>query len=61
MSTMVNYEQTKANFTLETPEYYNFGFDVIDKRASEADKLAFIAVDATYLAYQINLLMAYSV
>ncbi len=47
MSTMVNYEQTKANFTLETPEYYNFGFDVIDKRASEADKLAFIAVDAT--------------
>tara|TARA_R110002096_G_scaffold421710_3_gene627687 strand:+ start:8704 stop:10314 length:1611 start_codon:yes stop_codon:yes gene_type:complete len=44
---MVNYEQTKANFTLETPEYYNFGFDVIDKRASEADKLAFIAVDAT--------------
>lgn len=47
MSTMVNYEQTKVNFTLETPEYYNFGFDVIDKRASEADKLAFIAVDAT--------------
>ncbi len=57
MSTMVNYEQTKANFTLETPEYYNFGFDVIDKRASEADKLAFIAVDATastVTPYQFN-------
>ncbi|MBQ0724220.1 MAG: AMP-binding protein, partial [Cycloclasticus sp.] len=47
MSTMVNYEQTKASFKLETPDDYNFGFDVIDKRASQADKLAFITVDAT--------------
>ncbi len=31
---------------LPTPELYNFGFDLIDKRAVERDKAAFIYVDA---------------
>jgi len=31
---------------LPTPEFYNFGFDLIDKRAAERDKTAFIYVDA---------------
>ena len=35
------------DFVFEIPEYYNFGFDVIDKRAQENDKTAFIAVDRT--------------
>ena len=30
---------------LEVPETYNFAFDVIDARAQQADKTAFIAVD----------------
>ncbi|MEH6504306.1 MAG: acyl--CoA ligase [Cycloclasticus sp.] len=47
MSNMANYAVTKASFKLETPEFYNFGIDVIDKRANEADKLAFITVDAS--------------
>lgn len=47
MGGMQNYDEVKAEFKLETPELYNFGFDVIDKRAREADKLAFIEVDAS--------------
>ncbi|MEO1963266.1 MAG: acyl--CoA ligase [Cycloclasticus sp.] len=44
---MDNYDDVKANFSLETPELYNFGFDVIDKRADESDKLAYIEVDGS--------------
>ncbi|MFT6625567.1 MAG: acetyl-CoA synthetase [Cycloclasticus sp.] len=44
---MADYAVTKASFKLKTPEFYNFGFDVIDKRANEADKLAFITVNAS--------------
>ncbi|ORU93466.1 MAG: acyl-CoA synthetase [Cycloclasticus sp. symbiont of Poecilosclerida sp. N] len=47
MSNMQSYDEVKANFKLETPELYNFGFDVIDKRADEADKLAYIEVDGS--------------
>lgn len=47
MPNMENYEDIKSNFTLETPEFYNFGFDVIDKRANESDKLAYIEVDGS--------------
>lgn len=47
MSNMADYAVTKASFKLKTPEFYNFGFDVIDKRANEADKLAFITVNAS--------------
>ncbi len=35
------------DFVFVIPEFYNFGFDVIDKRAQENDKTAFIAVDRT--------------
>ncbi|MBT7942643.1 MAG: AMP-binding protein [Alphaproteobacteria bacterium] len=41
----MDYEKERANFGLDTPEFYNFGFDVIDRRAREADKTAFISVD----------------
>jgi len=44
---MTNYDETKSSFKLDVPEFYNFGFDVIDKRANEADKLAYIEVDST--------------
>ncbi|MBV1914701.1 MAG: AMP-binding protein [Pseudomonadales bacterium] len=47
MSNMENYADVKREFSLQIPEYYNFGFDVIDKRAQEADKLAFITVDSS--------------
>jgi len=47
MSNMQNYDEVKANFKLEIPDFYNFGFDVIDKRANEADKLAYIEVDGS--------------
>ena len=43
---MTSYDDL-ANFNLEIPEYYNFGFDVIEKRALENDKTAYIAVDNT--------------
>jgi len=42
---MTDYETARRDFRLDIPEYYNFGFDVIDKRAREADKTAFIYVD----------------
>ena len=45
MFNMDNYDEVKSSFKLEIPELYNFGFDVIDKRAEEADKLAYIEVD----------------
>ncbi|HJO71740.1 MAG TPA: AMP-binding protein, partial [Rhodospirillales bacterium] len=40
-----NYESARAAFRLETPADYNFAFDVIERRARDADKTAFIAVD----------------
>ncbi len=42
---MTDYEALRAGFKLEIPEHYNFGFDVIERRALEADKTAFIYVD----------------
>ena len=42
---MNDYEATRRDFGFRTPEYYNFGFDLVDRRAREADKVAFIAVD----------------
>ena len=40
---MEDYEQTKATFSIEVPEYYNFGFDVIDAWAKkDRNKLAMI-------------------
>ena len=40
-----DYESARAGFKLEIPADFNFGFDVIETRAVEADKTAFIAVD----------------
>ncbi len=43
---MLNYEETYKNFSLDVPEYYNFGFDVIDAFAREdRNKLAMIWVN----------------
>ncbi len=51
-----DYEAARAGFELERPEYFNFAFDVLSKRAREADKTALIAIDRTaekveYLSY----------
>ena len=42
---ITDYESARAAFQLETPADYNFAFDVIERRARDADKTAFIAVD----------------
>lgn len=47
MANMTDYDEVKSSYKLDVPENYNFGFDVIDKRAEEADKLAYIEVDKT--------------
>ncbi len=39
-----DYRADREDFRLEIPEFYNFGFDVIDGRAASADKEAFIYV-----------------
>ena len=39
-----DYEEMCSNHHLEIPEYYNFGVDVIEKRARENDKTAFIYI-----------------
>lgn len=43
---MKNDAEVRENFRFEIPEYYNFGFDVIDERAKNPQKVAYIAVDA---------------
>lgn len=43
---MTDYELTRREFRLKVPEYFNFGFDVVDDWAKrEPDKLALLAVD----------------
>lgn len=42
-----DYETARANFSFNVPEFFNFGFDVVDRRARENDKLALIAIDRT--------------
>ena len=42
---MIDYEATRRDFAFHVPAHYNFGFDLIDRRAREADKVAFVAVD----------------
>ena len=44
---MQSYGDMRATFRLDIPEHYNFGFDTIDRRAGERDKLAYIAVDGS--------------
>jgi len=45
MPNMIDYEETRRDFSLEVPEYFNFGFDVVDKWAKDRTKLAFVIVD----------------
>ena len=42
---MTDNEKTWAEFKLDIPEYYNFGYDVVERRAQKADKTAFIFVE----------------
>jgi acetyl-CoA synthetase len=43
---MVDYDETYANFRIDVPEYFNFGFDVIDAWAKkDRNKLAMIWVN----------------
>ena len=44
---MTDYEYSFANDRLEIPEYFNFGFDVVDKWAQDRTKMALISVDST--------------
>ena len=41
-----NYEIASKTFSLNIPEIFNFGFDVLDVRAQEANKDALLAIDA---------------
>src|SRR5262245_65821171 len=42
---MSNYTQEHASFTLAVPEFFNFGFDVVDKLADDPSTLAMLWVD----------------
>jgi len=44
---LIDYEKTYREFKWEIPEYYNFGFDGIDRWAEDRTKLALISVDDT--------------
>ena len=40
---MMDYEETCSTFSIPVPEYYNFGFDVVDAWAKQdRNKLAMI-------------------
>lgn len=41
------YEELYKSFKWNIPEYYNFGFDVVDKWAEDRTKLALISIDRT--------------
>ncbi len=45
MANMTSYEEAYGAFTLEVPETFNFGFDVVDKWAEDPQKLAMVWVD----------------
>ncbi len=42
---MLDYEAAYRDTRLEVPEYFNFGFDVVDRWAEDRTKLALISVD----------------
>ncbi len=46
---LTDYEKTYREFKWDIPEYYNFGFDGIDRWAEDRTKLALISVDDTGL------------
>src|SRR5437660_11201466 len=45
VANMSNYEQEHASFRLAIPEFFNFGFDVVDRWAEDPAKLAMLWVD----------------
>ena len=45
MPNMTDYDAAYAAFSLDVPETYNFGFDVVDKWAEDPQKLAMLWVD----------------
>jgi acetyl-CoA synthetase len=42
-----DYDSARRSFAIPVPEYFNFGFDVIDKHAEEVGKRALVWTDAT--------------
>jgi acyl-coenzyme A synthetase/AMP-(fatty) acid ligase len=40
-----DYESARKSFTIQVPEYFNFGFDVIDRHADEEKKRALVWTD----------------
>lgn len=42
---MLDYEQTVRDFRFNIPEYFNYGFDVIDRWAADRTKLALVWAD----------------
>jgi len=46
-SAMQDYESTYRDATMDVPEFYNFGFDVVDRWAKDRTKLALISVDTS--------------
>src|SRR5438128_6344880 len=45
VANMSNYDQGHASFRLAVPEFFNFGFDVVDRWAEDPSKLAMLWVD----------------
>src|SRR5437899_12806838 len=45
VANMSNYEQECTSFRLAIPEFFNFGFDVVDRWADDLLKLAMLWVD----------------
>lgn len=43
----IDYQTLTEEFTWEVPEFYNFGFDVVDKWAEDRTKTALVSVDPT--------------
>ena len=43
---MLDYEETRRDFSLDVPERFNFGFDVVDKWAGDRTKMALVSVDS---------------
>ena len=44
---MQDYQYSYDNDRLEIPEYFNFGFDVVDKWAQDRTKMALVSVDSS--------------
>jgi acyl-coenzyme A synthetase/AMP-(fatty) acid ligase len=42
---MTDYEKARREFELEVPEFFNFGFDVVDRWAADRTKLALMIAD----------------